>query len=87
MMARPPSGESLLTRVVRIFEAFGPEEPVLTVSEIGRRAALLQATTARLVKEMTGHGLLARDDDRKVRIGTRMWELAERASPVRRTRW
>lgn len=81
-MARSPSGESLLTRVVRILDAFCPEHPVLTVSEIGRRARLPQATTARLVKEMTEHGLLARDEDRRVRIGNRMWELAERASPM-----
>ncbi|MFD0687793.1 IclR family transcriptional regulator [Actinomadura fibrosa] len=81
-MARSPSGESLLTRVVRILDAFGPDTPVLTVSEISHRAALPAATTARLVREMTGHGLLARDERRRVRIGTRMWELAERASPV-----
>ncbi|MFI0350050.1 IclR family transcriptional regulator [Actinomadura sp. 9N407] len=81
-MARSPSGESVLTRVVRILDAFGPDTPVLTVSAISRRAALPVATTARLVREMIGHGLLARDGRRRVRIGTRMWELAERASPV-----
>lgn len=85
-MARSPSGESVLTRVVRIFAAFGPDSPVLTVSEIGRRAALPQATTARLVKELVEHGLLARDEQRRVRIGNRMWELAERASPLRSLR-
>jgi DNA-binding IclR family transcriptional regulator len=68
--------------VVRILDAFGPEAPVLTVGEISRRAVLPQATTARLVKEMTRHGLLTRDQQRRVRIGTRMWELAERASPM-----
>ncbi|WP_106400954.1 IclR family transcriptional regulator [Actinocorallia populi] len=82
-MARSPSGESVLTRVVRIFAAFGHDSPVLTVSEISRRAALPQATTARLVKELVEHGLLARDEQRRVRIGNRMWELAERASPLR----
>ncbi|GAB2817057.1 IclR family transcriptional regulator [Actinocorallia aurea] len=85
-MARSASGESLLTRVVRILEAFGPEETVLSVSEIGRRASLPQATAARLVKEMTEHGLLARGVDRRVRIGNRMWELAERASPMSKLR-
>jgi DNA-binding IclR family transcriptional regulator len=68
--------------VVRILEAFGPDATVLTVSQISRRAALPGATTARLIKEMTRHGLLARDERRRVRIGTRMWELAERASPM-----
>ncbi|MFI6515743.1 IclR family transcriptional regulator [Spirillospora sp. NPDC050679] len=68
--------------MVRILDAFGPDSPVLTVSEISRRAALPPATAARLVKEMAEQGLLARDERRRVRIGTRMWELAERASPV-----
>ncbi|MFV2215693.1 IclR family transcriptional regulator [Actinomadura sp. LOL_016] len=81
-MARSSSGGSVLTRVVRILDAFGPDRPVLTVSDISRRAALPIATAARLVDELTRHGLLVRDEKRRVRIGTRMWELAERASPV-----
>jgi DNA-binding IclR family transcriptional regulator len=82
-MARSPDGESVITRAVRILDAFGPESTVLSLSELGRRARLPLATTARLVKEMTRHGLLDRDEHRQVLIGTRMWELAERASPVR----
>ncbi|TDC44682.1 IclR family transcriptional regulator [Actinomadura sp. KC345] len=85
-MARSSSGESVLTRVVRILDAFGPESRVLTVGEIARRAVLPPATAARLVNEMTRHGLLARDGRRGVRIGTRMWELAERASPIQSLR-
>ncbi|WP_150253117.1 IclR family transcriptional regulator [Nocardiopsis deserti] len=82
-MARSPDGESVITRAVRILDAFGPESTVLTLSEVSRRARLPLATTARLVKEMTRHGLLDRDEQRQVLIGTRMWELAERASPVK----
>ncbi|WP_344982222.1 IclR family transcriptional regulator [Streptosporangium fragile] len=85
-VARSSSGESVLTRAVRIFEAFSPDDPVLTVSQISRRAALPLATTIRLVDELTRHGLLARDERRRVRIGNRMWELAQRASPVRTLR-
>ncbi len=81
-VARQPTGESVLSRAVRIFEAFTPEEPVLQVSEIARRTGLHLATASRLVAELTGHGLLTRDDDRRVRIGVRMWELALRASPT-----
>ncbi|MDE3722917.1 IclR family transcriptional regulator [Nocardiopsis sp. N85] len=82
-MARSPDGDSVITRAVRILDAFGPDARVLSLSEIGRRARLPPATTARLVKEMTRHGLLDRDECRRVLIGTRMWELAERASPVK----
>ena len=81
-MARSDSGESVLERVVRILEAFTPETPVLQVSEVARRAALPVATASRLIAELVEHGLLARDADRQVRIGTRLWELGLRASPT-----
>jgi DNA-binding IclR family transcriptional regulator len=82
-MARWESGESVLSRAVRIFEAFSPDETVLGVSEIARRSGLHPATASRLIAELSTHGLLAREPDRRVRIGTRMWELALRASPAR----
>ena len=81
-MARTQSGESVLTRAVRIFEAFTPDEPVLSVSEIARRVPLHIATASRLIGELVRHGLLARQPDGRVRIGVRFWELAQRASPT-----
>nr|WP_307161305.1 IclR family transcriptional regulator [Streptomyces rishiriensis] len=79
---RAPVGESVLSRAVRIFEAFTPDEPALTVSEISRRTGLHLATASRLVAELVAHGFLARDADRRVRIGVRLWELGTRASPT-----
>ncbi|GAB3979751.1 IclR family transcriptional regulator [Actinoallomurus acanthiterrae] len=67
---------------MRIFEAFTPEEPALTVSEISRRTGLHVATASRLVAELVSHEFLTRDADRRVRIGMRMWELVTRASPA-----
>lgn len=81
-MARSGAGESVLSRVVRIFEAFSPDETTLGVSEIARRAGLHPATASRLVAELVAHELLAREADRRVRVGVRMWELALRASPT-----
>ncbi|WP_448624165.1 IclR family transcriptional regulator [Geodermatophilus sp. URMC 64] len=81
-MAQGSGGESVLTRAVRILEVFTPEEPALPVTEIARRASLHVATASRLVAELTGHGLLAREPDGRVRIGVRLWELAFRASPA-----
>jgi DNA-binding IclR family transcriptional regulator len=81
-MARTAVGESVLTRAVRIFEAFTPDDTVLSVTQIARRARLHPATASRLVAELEGHGLLAREPDRRVRVGVRMWELALRASPA-----
>ncbi|KAA9149624.1 IclR family transcriptional regulator [Amycolatopsis acidicola] len=76
------NGESVLGRVVRIFEVFGSEVTALGVSELARRADLHVATASRLVERLVGYGWLQRDEDRKVRIGVRLWELAARASPT-----
>ena len=81
-MARSATGESVLARAVRIFEAFTPDENVLSVGQISRRARLHPATASRLISELEAHGLLAREADRRVRVGVRMWELALRASPA-----
>jgi DNA-binding IclR family transcriptional regulator len=81
-VADSSSGESVLTRAVRILEAFTPEEPDLAVSEIARRASLHVATASRLVAALVEHGLLARRPDGRVGIGVRLWELAFRASPA-----
>lgn len=81
-MARVATGESSLERAVRILDSFTPDNPILTVGEIARRSELPIATASRLVAELVRHGLLARGTGRDVRIGMRMWELAERASPT-----
>jgi DNA-binding IclR family transcriptional regulator len=81
-MARSATGESVLSRAVRIFEAFTPDERVLSVSQIARRARLHLATASRLIAELESHGLLDREPDRRVRVGARMRELALRASPT-----
>jgi DNA-binding IclR family transcriptional regulator len=46
-MARVATGESVLSRAVRVFEAFTPDEKVLSVAEIARRARLHPATASR----------------------------------------
>ncbi|MBB3087023.1 IclR family transcriptional regulator [Geodermatophilus sabuli] len=81
-MGRVKTGESVLSRAVRIFDAFSPEETALQVSEIARRTDLHVATASRLIAELVSHGLLERGPDREVRVGVRMWELASRASPT-----
>lgn len=81
-MANSPAGESVLARVVRIFETFGSDTPALRVSEIARRAGLPVPTASRLIEELVGHGWLHREPDRSVRLGLRIWELASRASPA-----
>lgn len=81
-MARSSSGESLLSRVVRIYEAFGPDHRAVTLSELAQRSDLPLATASRLVNELIDYGWLRRDAQRRVCVGVRMWELASRAAPT-----
>ncbi|HJP76358.1 MAG TPA: helix-turn-helix domain-containing protein [Pseudonocardiaceae bacterium] len=85
-MAKPAGGgESVISRVVRIFDALAAADPALSaprVAELARRCGLPVATTARLVDELVGNGWLVRDGDRRVRIGVRLAELALGAVPV-----
>ena len=72
----------MLSRVVRIVETFAPGDSALSVTEIARRSGLHIATASRLVEELCSFGWLERDNDRKVRVGMRMWEVVSRASPT-----
>jgi DNA-binding IclR family transcriptional regulator len=77
-MANSPTGEALLTRVVRVLESFEDGAP-LTVSQVARRADLPVATAHRLVVALLAHGFLERSSDGLLRVGVRLWELAARA--------
>lgn len=73
-------------RLVRILDTFGPTRTVQSAAEIGRRAGLPASTAHRVVSELVAAGLLERDDDNRVRIGMRLWELTTRSSHALRLR-
>lgn len=85
-MANSPSGDSMTARVVRILETFSSDRTLQSATEIGRRAGLPPSTAHRLVDNLVEAGLLERDEDRRVRIGMRLWELALRGSHALRLR-
>lgn len=85
-MANSPSGDSVVTRVVRVLETFSARRTVQTASEIGRRAGLPVSTAHRIVEDLVATGVLERDEDRRVRLGLRLWELALRGSTALRLR-
>ena len=85
-MANSPSGDSIITRVVRVLETFSADRTVQTASEIGRRANLPSSTAHRLIDELVDAAMLERDEDRRVRLGMRLWELALRGSTALRLR-
>ncbi|WP_345800787.1 IclR family transcriptional regulator [Microbacterium sp. AZCO] len=85
-MANSPSGDSMTQRIVRVLDTFTADRTVQTASEIGRRAGLPSSTAHRVVDELVREGLLERDDEHRVRLGLRLWELALRGSRALRLR-
>ncbi|WNE95243.1 IclR family transcriptional regulator [Streptomyces luomodiensis] len=81
-MARSNTGESVLSRAMRILRLFTSSSPALTVSEIARRADLPVATAHRIVGELVELGALDRAEGKRVRMGYQLWELASRSSRV-----
>ncbi|GAA3922500.1 IclR family transcriptional regulator [Microbacterium invictum] len=85
-MANSPSGDSMTDRIVRVLETFSADRSMQTASEIGRHAGLPSSTAHRIVDELVAAGLLERDEDRRVHLGMRLWELALRGSTALRLR-
>lgn len=85
-MANSPSGDSMTDRIVRVLETFSDERSMQSAAEIGRRAGLPSSTAHRIVDELVEAGLLERDEDRRVHLGLRLWELALRGSTALRLR-
>ncbi|MHB2022197.1 MAG: IclR family transcriptional regulator [Mycobacteriales bacterium] len=67
----------VLGKARQLMDAFTVERPRLTLSEIRQATALPSTTCARLARDLTRHGLLARDGDR-YRVGTSVlrWSAA-----------
>jgi len=85
-VANSTSGESVISRVVRILAAFSDESPALSVREVARIAGLPVSTAHRLASELEAEALLVRDEGGRLRHGHRMWELASRGSSASRLR-
>ncbi|PRX44725.1 IclR family transcriptional regulator [Prauserella shujinwangii] len=70
---------SVTGRVLDVLDAFSADRPVLTLSELSRRAGLPLSTAHRLVRELTDRGALERDERGGYRIGLWLWEVASLA--------
>src|SRR5512141_604413 len=79
-MANSRSGDSVISRVVRLMSAFDRDLPTMTLSGLARRARLPLTTAHRLVDDLVLHGLIERLPEGNLRSGMRMWELAARGS-------
>lgn len=79
-MANSRVCDSMTARIVRVLETFDTDRTVQTASEIARRASLPPSTAHRIVAELTTTGLLERDEDGRLHLGMRLWELGLRGS-------
>ena len=73
-------------RIVRVLETFSTDRTLQTASQISRRSGLPSSTAHRIVDDLVAVGLLERDEDHRVRLGLRLWELALRGSSALRLR-
>lgn len=85
-MANSRSGDSMTERIVRVLDTFSADRTAQSASEIARRADLSPSTAHRIVGDLIHAGLLERDDEMRVRLGMRLWELALRGSLALRLR-
>lgn len=69
-------GESLISRVARVLEAFDRNTESVSLSTLANRTGLPLPTTHRLVTELVRCGLLERNGTKDIRIGLHLWELA-----------
>ncbi|MFW0786382.1 IclR family transcriptional regulator [Gordonia sp. CPCC 206044] len=72
--------ESVIARVARILASFDRQNAALPLSVLAERADLPVPTAYRLVTELARHGLLERDEDKRIRVGMRLWELSTRGN-------
>lgn len=72
----------MVGRVTAVLSVFTPHEPVLGVSEIGRRTGLAKSTTSRIVQELVENQFLERSGT-GVRLGLKVFELGEAATRPR----
>lgn len=72
------TNESLLSRHLRILDAFEVGTPFLKLSQISELSDLPVSTTHRLLQELEGERLVERLPDRTYQLGLRLWELAAR---------
>lgn len=85
-MANSRSGDSMTERIVRVLDTFTTDRTTQTATDIARRAELPSSTAHRIVGELVGEGLLERDEEGRIRLGMRLWELALRGSSALRLR-
>jgi len=68
---------TLLERAMEILGCFGPHANALTLTEISERTRLPLSSCHRIVATLVHGGFLDRGDDRRYRVGTTLWTIAQ----------
>ena len=77
MSEQRSGGQSVVSRVLRILEAFESGPAALSLTQIAESAELPLPTAYRLVRELTEWGALQRDASGRYQVGLRLWEVAQ----------
>ena len=67
----------VLDRAMLVLGCFGPEANALTLTEISERTGLALSTCHRIVASLVAGGFLDRGGDRRYRVGTTLWTIAQ----------
>jgi len=70
---------ALLERAMHILGCFGPDTSALTLTEIANLSRLPLSSCHRIVASLVAGGFLDRGSDRRYRVGTTLWTIAQRA--------
>ena len=70
---------TLLDRAMVILGCFGPEANALTLTELAERTRLPLSSCHRIVATLVAAGFLDRGADRRYRVGTTLWTIAQHA--------
>jgi DNA-binding IclR family transcriptional regulator len=79
--ARTTSGApvSSIGRGIAVLACFTSRAHALTLSELSAASKLPMSSTHRVVAELVNGGFLVRGQDKRYRIGTRLWSIAQLA--------
>lgn len=70
---------ALLERAMEILSCFDPKHGALTLTEIAETTKLPLSSCHRITATLVEGGFLSRGSDRKYRVGTKLWTIAQHA--------
>jgi DNA-binding IclR family transcriptional regulator len=77
---------ALLERAMEILSCFDPKHSALTLTEISEITKLPMSTCHRIIGTLEEGGFLSKGSDRKYRVGTKLWTIAQHAPLSERLR-